>query len=345
MLKRIILPLIAVVALSALAGCSDEESQAKAPAQEKAVAVETETIAPITLEDVLTLPGETEPDADVCVSSESTGTVIWLGAEEGDRVEKGQLLARLDTASSGARFDKAKAARKLAAEQVKRRRQLLEKGVLAQEEFDRMESELLQSDAAMKEMQVSVEYGVVRAPISGIVNRRYVDRGERLGAGDKVMDIVDPSVIRTTINVPEMDIPYIKKDQTVAVTIDAIPGRTWKGVVEFVSYKADKASRTFHVRVLTSNEDGTIRAGMMARVSLMRRALIDAVTIPLYSIINQGGERLVYVEENGVARARTIELGVIGKNRAQVLSGLKMGENLIITGHTLVEDGMKVSAQ
>ncbi len=91
------------------------------------MAVETETIAPITLEDVLTLPGETEPDADVCVSSESTGTVIWLGAEEGDRVEKGQLLARLDTASSGARFDKAKAARKLAAEQVKRRRQLLEK--------------------------------------------------------------------------------------------------------------------------------------------------------------------------------------------------------------------------
>ncbi len=69
------------------------------------------------------------------------------------------------------------------------------------------------------------------------------------------------------------------------------------------------------------------------------------MTIPLYSIINQGGERLVYVEENGVARARTIELGVIGKNRAQVLSGLKMGENLIITGHTLVEDGMKVSAQ
>lgn len=328
-----------------LAGCDDAPSEAVQPKVEKSVRVATSPVEPIQLVDILTLPGATEPDADVRVSSESSGNVIWIGAEEGDRVERGALIARLDVASSGARFDQAKATRKLAAEQLRRRRELLEKGVLAQEEFDRMETQLAKSEASLKEMQVSVEYGVVRAPISGIINKRYVDRGERLNAGEPVVDIVDPAVIRTTVNVPEMDIPHIRKGQEVIVTVDAIPGRRWKGVVEFISFKADDASKTFETRVLTNNPDGAIRAGMLARVSLERRTIEDAITTPLYAIINQGGERLIYVEENGVARARTIELGVIEGDRAQVLKGLKAGDNLIVSGHTMVEEGTKVTAQ
>ena len=340
-----LLVLLGMLGLLSLAGCGDQESEATGAVPEKAIQIVVSKVKPVTLTDILTLPGETEPDQDVCVSSESSGTVMWLDVEEGDWVEQGALIARLDSASSGARFDKAKAAKKLAAGQLKRRRQLLEKGVLAQEEFDQMEAELARTEASLKEMLVSVEYGVVRAPISGVINKQYVDRGERLNTGDMVVDIVDPSIIRTTINVPEMDIPYIKKGQEVTVTIDAIPGTTWKGVVDFVSYKANRASKTFEVRVLTDNPDGLIRAGMLARVSLLRRSLVDAITTPLFAIINQGGERILYVEEDGIARARTITIGVIEGDRAQVLEGLKAGDNLIVTGQTMVEDGMKVSVQ
>ncbi len=329
----------------ALAGCTDAESEAKVETPVKSVNVVTQLVEPVILNDYLSLPGETEPDADVCVSSESAGIATWVGAKEGDRVERGSILVRLDVASSGARFDKAKAAKKLASEQVRRRRELLKKGVLAQEEFDRMESELAQSEASLKEMQVNVGYGIAVSPISGVVNKRYVDRGERLKAGDKVADIVDPSIIRTTIHVPEMDIPYINQGQEVVVTVDAIPGRTWKGVVDFVSFKADRASKTFEVRVLTDNPDGMIRAGMLARVSLLRRSLQGAITTPLFAIINQGGERLLYVEEDGVARARTIKIGVIEGEHAQVVEGLKSGDKLIIAGHNMVEDGTKVNVQ
>ncbi|WP_319541820.1 efflux RND transporter periplasmic adaptor subunit [uncultured Pseudodesulfovibrio sp.] len=326
------------------AGCNDTPTEAKM-IESKAVRVVTAEVKPVTMIDMLTLPGATEPDADVCVSSESSGTVIWLGVKEGDRVEKNALIGRLDVASSGARFDQAKATKELVTEQLRRRRELLKKGVLAKEEFDRMEAELARSEASLREMQVNVEYGVVRAPISGIINHLYLDRGERVKAGEMFVDIVDPSIIRTTINVPEMDIPYIRKGQEVTVTVDAIPGRIWKGVVDFISFKADPASKTFETRVLTDNPDGVIRAGMLARISLERRALKDAVTTPLYAIINQGGERLLYVEENGVARARTIEIGVIEGDNAQVTKGLKIGDKLIVSGHTLVEDGTKVNAQ
>ena len=331
--------------LLALAGCSDEESKAKAMEPERVVKVETMTVTPVPLHDALTLPGETEPDEDVSVSSDSAGTVKWLGVMEGNRVEKGAVIARVDVASSGARLDQAKASRELVAEQLKRRRELLEKGVLAKEEFDQMAAKLEESDASLREMQVGVDNGVIRAPVSGIVNKLHVDQGERLAVGDPVVDIVDPSVIRVTINVPEMDIPFINKDQKVTVTVDAIPGRTWEGVVEFISFKADRTSKTFETRVLTNNPDGAIRAGMLARVSLKRRTIPEALTAPLYAIINQGGERLLYVSENGVARARTIEIGVIEGDRVQVTKGLKAGDQLIVSGHTMVEDGIRVDAK
>lgn len=336
-------PLILAVFMLATTGCdSDPKSQANTVIPEKAIKVVTAEVIPVTIEDTLNLPGETEPDKDVCVSSESSGTVVWLGVKEGDRVKRGQLLARLDGASSDAKFDRAKAAKRLASEQLRRRAQLLEKGVLAQEEYDQIQAELDQSEASLKEMQVNVEYGIVRAPISGIINKRYIDRGERLDAGSNVVDIVDPSIIRTFINVPEMDISYIKKGQKVTVSVDALPGKTWDGVIDFVSFKADKFSKTFEVKVLTDNTSGEIRAGMLARVSLLRRTVKNAVTTPLYAIINQGGERIIYVEKDGVAKVRTVELGVIEGERAQITKGLKPGEKLIITGHTMVEDGMKV---
>ena len=99
------------------------------------------------------------------------------------------------------------------------------------------------------------------------------------------------------------------------------------------------------MRVLTDNKAGLIRAGMLARVTLLRRSIQNAITTPLFAIINQGGERLLYVEENGIARARTIRIGIIEDGRAQVLEGLSLGDNLIVAGHTMVEDGMKVTVQ
>ncbi|MBG0790692.1 MAG: efflux RND transporter periplasmic adaptor subunit [Desulfovibrionaceae bacterium] len=343
--KQAILTVLALAALLALAGCGNEDSNANAFAPERVVKVKTMTVTPMVLHDILTLPGETEPEDDVFVSSDSAGTVTWLGVREGDHVKKGAIIARVDVASSGARLDQAKASRELAAEQLRRRRELLEKGVLAQEEFDQMAAKLEESDASLREMQVGVDQGVIRAPVSGIVNKRFVDQGERLEVGGQVVEIVDPSIIRVTVNVPEMDIPFIRKDQEAMLTVDAIPGRKWKGAVEFVSFKADPTSKTFETRVLTDNGDGAIRAGMLARVSFERRTIPDAITAPLYSIINQGGERLLYVDENGTARARTIEIGVIDADRAQILQGLKAGEKLIVSGQTMVEDGTKVDAQ
>lgn len=328
-----------------LAGCGDTDSAAHLSPPDKIARVKVVQLRPEPLEEFLILLGTTEPETDVRVSSESTGTVLWVGVEEGDHVNEKTVIARIDTATSGARFDKAKAAKRLATEQVRRRRELLRKGVLAQEEFDRIKTELERTAASLKEMQVGVRNGVIRAPVGGVVNARHIDKGERVEEGMDIVEIVDLSKIRITVKVSETNIPFIKKDSRAKVRIDAIPGRVWGGRVEFVSLKADEKTKTFKVKVIIDNPDSAIRAGMLARVRLLKRSLKDTIVVPLFSIINQGGERLVYVVENGVAHMRIVSTGAVTGDKVQVLEGLTEGDFLVTSGQMMVEDGMKVVVQ
>ena len=84
---------------------------------------------------------------------------------------------------------------------------------------------------------------------------------------------------------------------------------------------------------------------MIGRVVFQRRVITDAVAIPLFAIVDKGGERIVFIEKDGVAQSRTISIGVIEGDRIQITSGLDFGDHLIVKGHTEVEDGMKVIAQ
>ena len=129
------------------------------------------------------------------------------------------------------------------------------------------------------------------------------------------------------------------------VTIDAFPDLRLKGTVDFVSYKADSATKTFRVRVLIDNSNQAIRPGMIAWVAFLRRMIPDALPAPLFAIMDKGVERLLFVEKDGVAHARTVSIGVIAGDRVQITDGLKPGDHLIITGQRDVEEGMKVQTK
>jgi len=156
------------------------------------------------------------------------------------------------------------------------------------------------------------------------------------------MDLVNVDRIKINLNVPEMDVRFCRPGQEADVRVDAFPGKNLKGAVDFVAYKADPATKTFPVRVLVENPGHKIRPGMIARVSLTRRIIPDALVAPLFALVDKGGERLVFVEEDGVARARTVVPGVIKGDRIQIVEGLSPGDRLIVKGQTEVEEGTKV---
>lgn len=330
-------------------GCTDKGS-VPAPGAKGAdpghrVQVRVQRVQPMTLLDVLTLPGETEPDADVVLSAETEGAVAWVGPEEGQRVARGEVLMRIDVAAKRAKLEQAEVSSRLAELQAGRRERLYRENVLSREELDESRSSLDVARATAAEARAEYSQGEVRAPIAGVVETLDADPGEFVTVGQRLLELVDRDVVRVVVSVPELDVRYIAPGSEADVTVDAWPGRRWKGRVDFVSAKADSGTRTFSARVLVDNADGAIRPGMLARASFLRREVENAVAVPLSALQDKGGERLVFVEEGGLARARAVELGVIQGGLVQVLSGLEPGESLIVAGQGAVEDGVRVVAQ
>ena len=341
----LIIGLTVLISVTMLAGCQEQESVAVAESTSPgipAVPVSVMVIEPVAMQDVIYLPGETEAFEDVQVAANIAGRVDWIGPREGQQVDKGDLLAKIDVSALKASLDRAEAAYKLADDLYQRRLRLYEHKIIAKEELDQSETQRALALADLKQIKVRYNHGFPKSPITGIMNYLYVEEGEYADVGKPLAEIVNIDKIKINVRVPELDVRFVNLGQQTPLKIDAFPDRTFMGTIDFVSFKADPATKTFLVRSVIDNPYYDIRPGMIGRVAFVRRVIPDAIAAPIFTLIDKGGERIVFVEKDGVAESRTISIGVIEGDRVQITSGLNPGDHLIVKGHTEVEDGMKV---
>jgi len=335
----------AFIVMVSFYGCGRSKTNAQPEKKNNAtreVKVSVQEIQPVPLRDVLILPGDTKARQDVLVPADKSGRVDFIGPSEGETVEKGDLLAKIEVAALKAALDRAEAAFKLADELYKRRRNLFERKIINTEELDHARTERTLAKGTLRQAQVEYDRGFIHAPIHGVVNHLFVDEGEFIERGKPLAELVNVDKIEINVNIPELDVKYIKVMQKTHVRIDAFPDRGLTGIIDFVSYKADPATKTFLVKVLVDNPDHVIRPGMIARVAFLRRVIPDALTAPLFALVDKGGERIVFVEKDGVAHARTVSIGIIEGDRVQITEGLEQGARLIVKGQTEVEEGTRV---
>jgi membrane fusion protein, multidrug efflux system len=302
-------------------------------------------VLPSPIRDILLLPGETEAWKDVQVSADTGGRVEWIGPREGSPVKKNSLLAMIDVSALKAALDRAEATYKLADELYQRRKKLFDRKIINQEELDHSLTERTLALGSLRQVRVEHERGCIRSPIDGLVNYLYEEEGEFVDRGKPVVDLVNVDRIKINVNVPELDVRYLKVGQKVEVRVDAFPEIRLLGTIDFVSYKADPATKTFPVRVLIENSGHRIRPGMIVRVRFLRRIIKDALTAPLFALVDKGGERFLFVEKDGVVHAREVTIGIIEGDRVQITDGLRTEDHVIVTGQTEVEEGMKVQAR
>ena len=338
--------LLLILLMALAAGCTRSESNAKPENnQNKAIPVSVVRVEPAPMKDILLLPGETEAWQDVRVAADAAGRVEWIGPKEGHSVKEGELIAKMDVAALKAALDRAEAALHLAEDLYERRRKLFERNIINQEELDKSQTERTLARANFRQTQIEYERGFLKSPLTGLVNHLFVDEGEFVDKGKPFADLVNVDKIKINVSVPELDVRYLKVGQKTAVRVDAFPDREMEGVVDFVAYKADPATKTFTVRVLVDNPRHDIRPGMIARVAFLRRVIPDALSAPIFALVDKGGERIVFVAKDGIAHARTVSIGVIEGDKIQITQGLKPGDHLIVVGHKDVEEGMRVQVQ
>jgi len=200
--------------------------------------------------------------------------------------------------------------------------------------------ELAEKNLNLIETRLSKSY--ITSPISGIVDQKFMSRGEVCGTGSPILNIVNISKVKISAGIPERFVDDVKKGSNVKITFDVYPGEEFSGTVSYVSPTLSDKNRTFEIEMVIPNNNGQLKPEMSANILIEKSMIKDAVILPQDLIIDFGNDKFVYVIENGTARKRIITLGGRSHNKVQILSGLNAGDIFISEGYQSVSDGDKV---
>lgn len=330
---------------------------ASEPAVEKPVSVQILTIEPQNVTVAVESVGRLFPDRTVTLSAQVPGEVIRYEGDVGDRVAKGGVLVRVkptdyELALSEARSHLAAARARLASVRNTHDRyeKLLPRKVVSQDHFDKVEAEYKAALAQEAQAKTGVDIASERlrktgvaAPFSGSIAVRHVEIGQSIGVNDPVMTLMDLQRVRLKVFIAEKDFVSIDRSNTVEVSVEAYPGRTFRGRIDRLDVRADAATNTFGVEIRIDNKDLFLKAGLSARVRLVVDRISDAVMIPQSAVLFRENSREVFVVgEDLTARLRTVELGQTQGDLVHVVKGLQRGDRLIIKGQNYTKPGARV---
>lgn len=300
-------------------------------------------LLPQTISDRINLPGALEPWTHLELMSKIGGTIDEVLVTEGSRVQKGDVLARIDDADYKIAVERAEAAYNLAKNDFERDEAIYKKGVIPTATLDTNRTKMQTARADYDNAKLMLSRTTITSPMDGVIRRLHAKVGLQLGVGDPIGDILEVDRLKATIGIPESDVTAIRKLDSVELTIQALNDRKVIGRKHFLSPSPDTIARVYNLELEIDNSGGELLAGMFVRADVVKKQIVDSVVVPFYSIISRNDRQYVYVDDGGVARRMDVELGIMEKWMVQVKSGLSLGDQLIVEGHRDVEDGQKVS--
>lgn len=350
-----------------LAGCTDsKQPPATAPVLLKGISVATVTHAslPVTIEVMGTVRARTS----ALVSARIPGTVSVLHVREGDRVRKGQLLARLDSqehtaqaTAAGAAQDEARqgvaeaqARRKLADATFLRFKALYDEQALTRQEFETRQTErelahqgVVRAEARLRQAQETgraastiADYTRIIAPISGIITTKQADLGATVFPGQPLMTIEDSNTYQLELAIPESYAGKVTPGTPVQITLDAFQKSISATVAELVP-AAEPGSRTFTAKVNLAIKG--LSSGMFGRGSIAIGSSSQGILVPKQSIFERGALTAVWaVDKDNIARMRLVRLGKPIGEQIEILSGLTAGDRIVTAELAKVIDGAKL---
>jgi len=329
-------------------GNSDEPANATIELPEKVVPVTVEIVHPVDLTETFTLPAGLEAWEDLVIAAEIAGPVKEIYFAEGAAVSKGARLLEIDPETlqrSLARDEKNYLVQK---RKLDRFRELESEGLVSKQELEDLQNSVIAAEMALKTTRLQLDKCYPRAPITGIVDLHYIDRGEYVDPGKPLVRLVQVDKLKAIADLPEKDVPFLQVGQTVEIIPAAINQRPVEpvlGTIEHVAFTADATTRTYRTKISVDNAAGRLRPGMIVRARFIRQQLSQVIAAPLYAVLDREGEKLVFVEEKGVAKKISVEIGTAIGQKIVITAGLDSGQRLIVKGQQLLIDGARVALE
>ncbi len=191
--------------------------------------------------------------------------------------------------------------------------------------------------------QLDLEKSIIKAPFGGIVRKRFAQLGEFVQKGQNLLEIMDLSKVLAQVSIPEKEVRFAAPGKRVFVKIDALPNSRFSGRIKTLGLEADLKSRSFPAEVVIDNAKGKLYSGLMARVEMLAEYKDNQIIVPRHAVLDREKGTIVFVEKGGSVRLRYVKAGRMVRDDVQILTGLKFGERLVVTGQNLVADGEAVN--
>lgn len=282
------------------------------------------------------------PEAEADVVTKTSGVVLQIMVEEGDRVQAGQVLARLDSDRQRLALKQSEANLRKLENDFKRQEELIGRKLISQDVFDRSRYDLDTQRASYEIAKLELSYAEIRAPIGGVVSKRMVKVGNLIQLNQPLFKIDDFDPLEAMINVPEREMRLIQAAQPVQMLVDALPGAVFTGSVARVSPVVDASTGTFRVVAQFKDDSGQLRSGMFGRVRIVYDQRADALVVPRSALVGDDKDASVFVVESDVAKRRKIKLGYADGGQVEVVDGIAEGEQVVTLGQAALRDGAKV---
>ncbi len=264
--------------------------QAAAPAAPRpAVPVEVAKIERGTVNEEVEALGTLAADESVVIAPEIAGRVIALGFKEGERVEKGQVLVKLDTAILDAELKQQQADLGLARDTFERNRSLSQRGVGTQVALDEATAKLASAEARVQLSKAKLAQSTLVAPFNGVVGLRAVSVGDFVAVGKQLITLTNIDPIKVDFRVPEIFLAQVKLGQTISLKVDAVPNKDFQGQIFAVDPVVDINGRAIRLRATVPNRDLVLKPGLFARVTIVVDQRENAMLIPESAVVPDGG--------------------------------------------------------
>lgn len=319
------------------------------------------------------------------VASKATGRLEWLGVEEGSRVNKGQIIARIENKDVTASREQAEANLRVARSnleeagaeladatlQYERLKTLVSRGVVARTEFDTAEaryrrakaavagaeSAISASQAVLREAEVNIEHTFIRAPFDAVVLTKNADVGDivaPLGAAADaraaVVTIADMDSLQVEADVAESNLSKIRVGQPCEIQLDAVPQERYAGVVHMIVPTADRAKATVMTKVRFLEKDNRILPEMSATVAFLARPVgrneeTPRVAVDTSAIVPRKNQQVVFLVQDGRTKMIRVVSGRRLGDMTEIVKGVKVGDRLVANPPADLKDGAKVKVE
>jgi len=335
-----------LVAAGLLAGCGKSpfsRTQAEDKGKpEPAVPVEVAAITRGAIEGIVKGTANLEAEAEVKIFARTSNRVTELLTEEGQMVEKGAVLLRLEDDLQRTQVSKAEVRLEKATLEFQRQKALFEQNLISEQVFHDAQFELKQLELALDDARRELEYTVVRAPIAGTISRRLVKYGDLVNVNQHLFDIVDFQSIVARVYVPEQELSLLQVGQPVRVTATAAGAQAQVAHVERIAPVVE--SKTGLVKITVGfDEIGRLRPGMYVDVEIVTATRTNALLLSKRSLIYDGDQLYVYrlLPERKVERV-LVEPRLTDRLHVEPASGFTEGDLIVVAGQVGLKDAARV---